>query len=165
MSDREPKLIDCPSCGKKRVCTPAKRGPFPKRCDRCRERGTPPTECAVCNVELPPATGRGRPRMTCSEPCASKLRNLRAKSPERELKRWEYTTKRARRESGQPEVLSCKVCGEAVDSGKRGPKGCLETGFAVHNALGTDPSGEFRNCKERYEAGRLAQRKQGGTQS
>jgi len=157
---REAKEIECPSCGERGTCTPSIRGPLPKRCDACRHPGERPTECEVCNVDLRPPTGPGRPRKTCSAECARALRAIRDQSPERILKRWEYSIKRARREAGRPEVLDCKVCGKPVDSGVRGPDGSLESGFATHVAPGTDPSGEYKSCEERYHHMRVAQAKQ-----
>ena len=117
------------------------------------------TECVICNVELT-IKGRGRPSVTCSDQCRRKYRSVREARPERALTRHARTTKAARRRSGQPEVFDCRACGLPVDSSVRGPEGTLETGFAVHAAAGTDATGKYFNCQERYEADREAQRRQ-----
>lgn len=155
--------IDCLSCGQKGKATIGSRGPIPKQCDRCKKpsRSEPRSpECEVCNKTLPIVAGRGRPAKACSDACKRQLRKIRDASPERVLVRFDHAVKRARAAAGQPLVMDCAMCGDPVDSAVRGPHGDLEEGFAVHTARGSDPSGEFFNCADRYEEMRKAQRAQ-----
>ena len=147
---RAPFEAECSSCGKTKTITPpARGGRTPTRCDDCRRVADRSTECEVCNVELPPHTGPGRPRVTCGPVCAEKRRNALDRSPERMAKRWGREVRRARRKAGRPEILDCKVCGEPVDPGVLGPKGYLEEGYDFHQSLGTDLTGEFASCYDR----------------
>lgn len=156
-------MIDCAKCGKHAVSTPPARGPKSNKCDDCRPKKTKAaraTECAVCNVSLPTAPRRGRPSKVCSDRCRDEHRRRREASPEVRAARHGRETKRARSAAGQPEVLNCIVCELPVDASIPGPHGDLETGFAVHAARGSDPTGEHFSCKDRYEAMRKAQRLQ-----
>ncbi len=156
-------LIECTACGKMAKAKLNARGPRPSKCDPCRQRPVPaprPTECEVCNASLPDATKTGRPSNTCSDACRKQLRKIRASSPERVLRRYAYSVRKAREAAGRPVVIDCAMCGEPVDASVRGPRGDLEEGYAVHVARGTDKSGEYSNCADRYEAMRKSQRLQ-----
>jgi hypothetical protein len=160
---RAPVPIECRTCKKQGLTTPSSRGPLRKDCDRCLEGMSPTereTECVVCNRSLDTARGPGRPAKTCSDKCRRRYRSTRESQPYRRLTRHAYEIRKAREAAGQPVIADCAMCGEPVDASVFGPQGDLETGFLVHNARGSDLTGEFFNCAGRYESMRRAQRAQ-----